>query len=98
MLHCIVPVPVATFLPLLYHRVFEDIGLLNTRDKVRHFIVVGDLDVVLRGVVFPPCEFSSVGAEMLVGGVAPGGNKGGFCRHPFCIGYNRPSAEVSDKR
>ena len=98
MLHCIGPVSVATFLLILHHQVFEDIGLVNTRGELRHFIVVGDLDIVLRGVIFTPCEVLSLGADMLVGGVAPGGNKGGLCRHPFCVGYNGPSAEVSDKR
>ena len=96
-LSCIGPVSVTTFLLLLHHRVFEDIGLVNIRNKLRHFIIVGDLDVLLRGVVFPPCEVSSVGAEMLVGGVAPGGNKGGLCCHPFCICYNGPSTEVNNE-
>ena len=97
-LYCVGPVSVDTFLQLLHHRVFEDTGLVNKRDKLRNFIVVGDPDVVLRGVVLPPCEVSSVGSEMMVGGVVPGGTEGGLLRHPFCVGYNRPSAEVSDKR
>ena len=98
MLYCVGPFSVATFLPLIHHRVFEDIGLVNTREKLRHFIVVSDLDVVLCGVVFPPCEVSSVGAEMLVGGVAPGGNEDGLRRHPFCVVYNGPSAEARNER
>ena len=72
-LHYIGPASVATFLLFLHHRVFKDIGLVNARDKLRQFIVVGDLDVVLRGVVLPPCEVSCVGAEMLVKGGTPEG-------------------------
>ena len=72
-LYGVVPILVASFLSLLHYRVFEDIGLIYARDKLRDFVVVGDFDVVLLGVVFSPCEVSSVGAEMLVGGVAPGG-------------------------
>ena len=98
MLYCVGPFSVATFLSLLHYRVFEDIGLVNTRDKLRTFVVVSDLDVILLGVVLTPCEVSSVGAEMLVGGVAPEGNESGFCCHPFGVGYNGPHAEVSDER
>ena len=97
-LYYVGPFSFANLLPLLHHQVFEDIGLVNTRKKLRHSIIVGDLDVVLRGVALPPCEVSSVGAEMLVRGVALGGNEGGLRYHPFCIGYNGPSAEVSDER
>ena len=97
-LSCIGPVSVASFLPLLHHQVFKDIGLVYTRDKLCDFFVVGDLDVVLLGVVLSPCYVSSVGANMLVGGVAPGGNEGGLRRYPLCVGNNGPSAEVSDER
>ena len=77
-LHFIVPDSVATFLPFLHHRVFEDIGLVNARGELCHFIVVGDLDVVLRGVVLPPCEVLRVGADMLVGESLQGGTKVAF--------------------
>ena len=97
-LYCVGPISVAIFFPLLHHRVFKDIGLVNKRDKLCNFVVVGDLDVVLLGIVLPPCEVSSVGAEMLVGGVAPGGNEGGLRRHPLCVGCNGPSVEVSDEK
>ena len=97
-LYCVVPISVAIFLPLLHHRVFKDIGLVNKRDKLCNFFVVGDLGVILLGIVLLPCEVSSVGAEMLVGGIAPGGNEGGLRRHPFCVGYNGPSVEVSDEK
>ena len=77
------PDEVARFLPLLHHQVFEDIGLVYAHDKLRDFLVVGDFDVVLIGVVLSPCEVLIVGAEMLVGGVSPVVNEGGLCRHPF---------------
>ena len=89
---------VASFLPLLHHQVFADIGLVYARDKLCDFVIVGDLDVVLIGVVLSPCEVSRVGSEMLVGGVAPGGNEGGLRRHSFGVGYYGPLSEVSDER
>ena len=98
MLYGVGPVAVASFLPRLHHRVFENIGLVYARDKLRDFVVVSDFYVVLLGVVLSPCEVSSVGAEMLFGGVAPGGNEGGLRRHYFGVGYYRPRAEVSDER
>ena len=98
MLYSVGPVAVAIFLPLLHHRVFEDIGLVYARDKLRDCFVVRDFFFVLLGVFLSPCEVSSVGAEMLVGGIAPGGNEGGLRRHPFCVGYNGPSVEVSDEK
>ena len=52
MLHCIGPASVSTLLPFFYHQVFEDIGFINARNELRHFIVVGDFDGVLYGVVF----------------------------------------------
>ena len=97
-LHCIGPSSVANFLQFLHHQVSEDIGLVNACNKLRYFIVVGDIDVILCDVVFPPCEVSHVGAEMLVGGVAPGDNKSGLSCHNFCVGKDRPSAKVSDKQ
>ena len=92
------PVSVASFLPRLHHRVFKDIGLLYAREKLRDFVVVSDLDVVLLGVVLSPCEVLGVGADMLVGGVAPGGNEGGLLRHSLGVGYYGPCAEVRDER
>ena len=92
------PVSIASFLPLLHHQVFEDIGLEYARDKLRDFVVVGDIDVLILGVVLSPCKVSSVGAEMLVGGVATVGNIGSLRHHSFGIGYYRPRAEVSDER
>ena len=83
-LHCSVPSSVSNLLPFFHHRVFKDIGLINAHDELRHFIVVGDLDGVLCGVVLPPCEVSRVGDDMLVGGVALGGNKICLLCHPFC--------------
>ena len=97
-LWCIGLASVATFLPFLHHWVFEDTGLVNSCNELRHFIVVGDLDVVLCGVVLPPFEVSRVGDIMLVGGVAPGGNESCLRCHHFCVGNDRPSAKVSDKR
>ena len=52
MLHCSGPASISALLPFLHHRVFKDIGFINARDKLRHFIVVSDLDGVLRGIVF----------------------------------------------
>ena len=96
-LHCSGPVSVSTLLPFFHHRVFEYIGLINARGELRHFIVVGDLDIVLCGFVLLPCEVSHVGAEMLVGGVAPGGNKSCLRSHPFCVCNDGPSLKVTDK-
>ena len=92
------PVSISSFLPLLHYQVFEDIGLKYARNKLRDFVVVGDLDVVLLGIVLSPCKVSSVGADVLVGGVAPGGNGGRLCRHYFGVGYYGPHAEVSDEQ
>ena len=94
--YCCVPASVSTLLPFFHHRVFEDIGLIDARDELRHFIVVGDLDGVLRGVVLTPCEVSRVGAEILIGGVAPGGNKSCLRCPPFCVCDDGLSLKVSD--
>ena len=45
-----------------------------------------------------PCEVLRVGAEMLVGGVAPGVNEGGLSRHSFGVVYYRPCAEESNEQ
>ena len=82
--YCCGPAYVSTLLPFFHHRLFEDIGFINACDELRHFIVVSDLDGVLRGVVLPPCEVLRIGADMLVGGVAPVGNKSCLRCHPFC--------------
>ena len=78
MLYSVGSVSVASFLPLLHHRVFKDISLVYTRDKLHDFVVVGDLDVVLIGVVSPPSDVSSIGAEMLVGELLQGAMKAYF--------------------
>ena len=46
------PVAVAFFLPILHHRVFEYVGLVDACDKLCEFVVVGDVDLVFFGVVF----------------------------------------------
>ena len=67
-------------------------------DKLCDFVFVSDVDLVLFGIVLESGEVAGVGAEVLVGGVTPGGDEGILCHHPFCIGDYRPRAEVCDKR
>ena len=98
MLDGVGPVEVASFLPLLRHLFFEDIGLVYARDKLRDFIVVGDVDLVLLGIVLSSCEFTGVGADMLAGGVSTGGDEGDLCRYPFRVDNYGPRAEVIDER
>ena len=78
-LDCVGPVAVASFLPLLHHRLFKYICLVFARDKLCDFVVFGDFDLVLFGVVFLSCDVAGVGAEMSVGGVAPVGDEGVLC-------------------
>ena len=87
MLYGIVPVAVSSFLPLLHPRAFKDVGLVYARDKFRDFVFVRAVDLVLLGVVLLPCEVAGIGDDILVGGVAQGGDEGGLCCHPFGVGY-----------
>ena len=91
-------VAVACFLPLLHNRVFEDVGLVDSCDKLCDFFVVGDVDLVFFGVVLASGEIAGVHAEVLVGGVTPGGGEGGLRCHPFCVSDYRPHVEVCDER
>ena len=95
--YCCGPASVSTLFPFFHHQVFEDIDLIDARNELHHFIVVGDLDAVLCGVFLTPCEVSHVGAEMLIGRVAPGGNERFLLRHLFCVCDDRPSFKVRDK-
>ena len=43
-------------------------------------------------------EVAGIGAAVLVGGVPTGGDEGGLCCHPFCVGDYGPRVEVCNRQ